>query len=196
MTSLKNAPSGWSVKASKKVYDNYYLTVYEDTLDLNGQDHLYIRGIRRNYSTIVPFVSDDKILVIKSYRHLVDSVQIEVPSGYIDEGENAEQAAIRELAEETGYKAERMVPVGSYTLDYSMFIQEGHIFAAYGLSREQEQQLGKMEKIDLEIMSVSQIRQLLFEGKILNAASIVALYKALDHHHRDKVTNMHSTQNL
>ena len=184
---FKNAPSGWKVKSSKKVYENYYLAVYEDTLDLNGEENrLYIRGVRRDYSTIVPFVSDNEILVIKSYRHLVDSVQIEIPSGYIDEGENAEQAAIRELAEETGYRAEKIVPIGSYTLDYSMLIQKGHVFAAYGLAKKSKQRLGRMEKIEVVIMSIDEIRKLLNEGKIMNAASIVALYRALGYNERQE----------
>ncbi len=85
------------VISSKKVYSNEYLHIYEDKFDLNGIEKIYIRGIRKDYSTIVPFVSKDEILIIKSYRHLVDSIEIEVPSGYIDEGETAKQAAIREL---------------------------------------------------------------------------------------------------
>ena len=120
---FKNAPAGWQLKESKRVYSNNYLTLYEDRLDLDGKEKMYLRGRRRDYSTVVPFVSQDKVLMIKSYRHLVDSVQIEVPSGYIEQGESPEQAAIRELEEETGYKAKRIVPIGSYTLDYYMFEQ-------------------------------------------------------------------------
>jgi len=39
-----------------------------------------------------------------------------------------------------------------------------------------------MEKIDVKIMNIIEIKQLLFEGKVLSAASIVALYRALDYH--------------
>jgi NUDIX domain len=45
----------------------------------------------------VPFISNEEILVIKSYRRLVDSIQIEIPSGYLDKGESPKEAAIREL---------------------------------------------------------------------------------------------------
>jgi len=41
-----------------------------------------------------------------------------------------------------------------------------------------------MEKIELAILTINEIKQLLFESKILNAASIVALYKAIDYHQR------------
>ncbi len=113
---------------------------------------------------------------------MVDSIQIEVPSGYIDEGESAKQAAIRELKEETGYIAKDVVPIGTYSLDYSMFEQKGNLFVAYGLSKGQDQSLGIMEEIDIEIMKIGEIKQLLLEGKISNAASIVAFYKAINFH--------------
>jgi ADP-ribose pyrophosphatase len=179
---LENAPKGWKVDSTKKVYSNYLLKLYEDTLDLNGKEKIYLRGIRKDYSTVVPFISKNEILVIESYRHLVDSTQIEVPSGYIDEGESPKQAAIRELKEETGYAAKDVISIGDYTLDYSMFEQKGNLFVAYGLAKEQDQSLGIMEKIDVKIINIIEIKQLLFEGKVLNAASIVALYRALDYH--------------
>jgi ADP-ribose pyrophosphatase len=173
------------MESSREVYSNSYLKLYEDKLDLNGKEKIYLRGRRRDYSTIVPFVSQNEILTIKSYRHLVDSVQIEVPSGYIEQGESPEQAAIRELEEETGYKAKRIVLVGRYTLDYSMFEQTGNVFAAYDLVQEGKTNFGSMEKIELAIKPIKEIKELLFNGTILNAASIVALYRALDYHSRE-----------
>lgn len=179
---LKNAPTGWKINAEKKIYSNKFIELYEDTLDLEGQEKIYVRGIRRDYSTIVPFISKDEILMIKSYRHLVDSIQIEVPSGYIDEEETPKEAAVRELREETGYAANDMISIGYYTLDYSMFEQKGNLFVAYGMVKEGDKSLGIMEKIDIEIITIKEIKRLLFEGKVLNAASIVALYRALHFH--------------
>ena len=179
---LKNAPTGWKVDSIKKIYSTELIELYEDTLDLQGKEKIYIRGIRKDYSTIVPFISNDEILMIKSYRHIVDSIQIEVPSGYIDGGETPKETAIRELREETGYSAKDVISIGHYTLDYSMFDQVGNLFVGYDIVKEGLQSLGIMEKIDIEIITIKEIKHLLFEGKILNAASIVALYKALHFH--------------
>ena len=68
-----------------------------------------------------------------------------------------------------------------------MFEHRGNVFVAYDLIKEGEQSLGSMEKIDLAILTINEIKQLLFESKILNAASIVALYKAIDYHQRSFV---------
>ena len=182
---LKNAPKGWKVlEDTRNVYLNEYIQIYEDLLDINGFKKIYVRGKRKNFSTVVPFLSADKILVIKSYRHLVDSVQVEIPSGYIEDDESPKDAAIREFKEETGYSASKILFVGEYTLDYSMFEQKGYIFAAYGLLQNQPQHLGLMESIKIESLTIDHIKEMLLNGKILNAASIVALYRSLDFHEK------------
>jgi ADP-ribose pyrophosphatase len=188
---FRNAPPGWRIKSTKQIYSNDLIKLFEDTLDLDGEDKIYIRAIRRNYSTIVPFISKNELLVIRSYRHLVDSIQVEAPSGYIEDAESPDQAAKRELQEETGYEAKKIVSLGYYTLDYTMFEQKGNVFAAYDLvdnntaeGKSKKQSLGKMEKIETDIVTIDGIKQLLYEGKILNAASIVAFHKALDFHER------------
>jgi ADP-ribose pyrophosphatase len=188
---FRNAPPRWRIKSTKQLYSNDLIKLFEDTLDLDGEDKIYIRAIRRNYSTIVPFISKNELLVIRSYRHLVDSIQVEAPSGYIEDAESPDQAAKRELQEETGYEAKKIVSLGYYTLDYTMFEQKGNVFAAYDLvdnntaeGKSKKQSLGKMEKIETDIVTIDGIKQLLSEGKILNAASIVAFHKALDFHER------------
>ena len=179
---LKKIISGWKLISHNEVYSNKYIKLYEDELNINGTKKIYIQGIRKNYSTVVPFVSDQEILIISSYRHLVNSVQIELPSGYIESGETPKEAAIREFREETGYSATEMKLIGEYTLDYSMFHQRGYIFVAYGIEKVDKQRLGIMEKIEVSFLSLDKIKHLLKQGKILNAASIVALYKAIQYH--------------
>ncbi|MGZ5546702.1 MAG: NUDIX hydrolase [Nitrososphaeraceae archaeon] len=183
---LKNAPNGWKVlEDERNVYLNEYIQLYEDLLDINGFKKIYVRGKRKNYSTVVPFLSADKILMIKSYRHLVDSLQFEIPSGYIEDGESPRDAAIREFKEETGYSANKILFVGEYTLDYSMFEQKGYIYTAYDLVKTQKQHLGLMESIKIESLTIDQVKEMLFKGKILNAASIVALYRSIELHEKN-----------
>jgi hypothetical protein len=76
-----------------------------------------------------------------------------------------------------------MVKVGSYTLDYSMFEQTGNVFAAYGLEDTGTKKLGSMEKIShMRFVPVQKVKKMLLGGRILNAASIVALYRVIHYH--------------
>jgi len=152
------------------------------TVSNHKHGYQHIRGKRKNYSTVVPFLSDNEVLIIKSYRHLVDSIQFEIPSGYIEDGETPMDAAIREFKEETGYNTNKILFVGEYTLDYSMFEQKGYIYAAYDLVKNNKQDLGIMEYIKTDTLTINQLKEMLFNGKILNASSIVAFYKSLDFH--------------
>jgi hypothetical protein len=54
-----------------------------------------------------------------------------------------------------------------------MFEQKGNIFVGYGLVKEQLQSLGIMENIGVATINIREVRQLILEGRILNAASIV-----------------------
>lgn len=182
MTNNAPLPKGWKIESSKHVHSNNFIQVYEDVIKIGGTEKIYTRIKRKNYSTVVPFISKDQILVIKSYRHLINSIQIEVPSGYIEPGEEPKEAAVRELREETGYKANKIIGIGSYTLDYTIFDQKGYLFVAYDLEYEGLQQLGTMELIEPAYMTVKEVLKLLSEGKILNASSIVAFYKAINYH--------------
>jgi hypothetical protein len=63
-----------------------------------------------------------------------------------------------------------------------MFEQKGTIFVGYWLVKGQEQSLGIMENMGVATMKIMEARQLLLEGRILNAASIVALHRAISFH--------------
>jgi len=132
----------------------------------------------RTYWTLIA----KKRSILERKEKIIPPYQIEAPSGYIDTGETAFEAASRELKEETGYKANNIISLGSYTLDYTMFEQTGNLFVGYDLVNERKQELGMMEIIEPTILTIDEIKQLLFDGKILNASSIVAFYKSFDYH--------------
>lgn len=70
-----------------------------------GIDAVAVLGIIRSKTNAFPLST----VIIEQYRPPVDKFIIELPAGLIDEGETPEQAAIRELEEETGYKADGVI---------------------------------------------------------------------------------------
>lgn len=103
----------------RKLTDNAFLNLYEmDALTDSGKPfHYYFASRNRqealplvtgklqsNGIVIYPVMKEetDKLVMIRQYRYPIDAWLYELPAGLIDEGENAHQAAVREMKEETG----------------------------------------------------------------------------------------------
>ena len=65
---LENLIISWAVKLVKHIYSNDLIKVFEDTLDLDGEEKIYTRAIGRNYSTIVPFIYTVIIILREEYE--------------------------------------------------------------------------------------------------------------------------------
>ena len=72
--------------------------------------HYAIEG--KEFVTVVAVTVAGEILLVRQFRHAVRAMTLELPSGHIDAGETPEQAAHRELLEETGYATDQMISLG------------------------------------------------------------------------------------
>ncbi|EGT58668.1 CBN-NDX-2 protein [Caenorhabditis brenneri] len=105
------------------------------------------------------------ILLVKQYRIPVGKVCLELPAGLVDEKETIEQAALRELHEETGYKANRVVKVSTICyLDPSITddSQKIVIVDVDGDSSENKnpvQKLDPTESIEIVLVEVSELNE-------------------------------------
>ncbi len=80
--------------------------------------------------TIVPFVSDDHVCLIKNFRLSVNQTLIELPAGTLEAGEDPRVAAERELAEETGYRADQWDLRHRFLLSPGILDERMHLFVA------------------------------------------------------------------
>jgi ADP-ribose pyrophosphatase len=70
-----------------------------------------------DYVSVIAVTRDQKMLLVRQYRSVVEHETLELPSGHVDEGESPEQAARRELLEETGYVAGPLELLGTLVPD-------------------------------------------------------------------------------
>lgn len=89
-----------------------WFEVIAKTLNGSDSDAPYYSLELPDYSVIVAVTPEGEILFVRQYRPAVEQYTLELPSGHIDPGENPEEAARRELLEETGYKASIMEFLG------------------------------------------------------------------------------------
>ncbi len=85
---------------------------------------------------ILPVDSNGNILLVRQYRHAVDKELLELPAGSIDPGETPEQAAVRELREETGFKPGKLEGLGGFYAAPGYCTEYLHFFRATQLEEE------------------------------------------------------------
>jgi ADP-ribose pyrophosphatase len=133
-------------------------------------------------SAIVPFLSDPasgdpQVLMIRQYRYAAQGYLYEIPAGRLNEGENPETCAARELREETGCSAEKLEHLFSMYTTPGFTDEKIHVFMATGLTAG----LAKHEAdefLDLEPMLLSRALEMIQAGEIQDAKTSLGLLYA------------------
>jgi ADP-ribose pyrophosphatase len=117
------------------VYRNPWIRVEEDQVELpDGRTTIY--GVVRCGPCVgvLPFLDPGTVVLIRQYRYVARGVYWEMPTGGVHPGESLEAAAQRELREEIGFTAARLVPLPSYHTSKSVVDETAALFWADGLS--------------------------------------------------------------
>ena len=85
---------------NSEVHNIGRVTVVKDTFLIDGKEYPYTYVINKDSVCIIPVI-DDQVVVIEQYRYTLDKWLLEFPAGAVDDSESSEEAAKRELKEET-----------------------------------------------------------------------------------------------
>ena len=125
-------------------------------------------------------VTDDgRIVTIRSYKHGPRRVSLSLPAGLLDDDEQPEEAARRELLEETGYEAASWERIGSFVVDSNYGLNTEHAFIARGARRVREPQSGDLEEIQVELHDRAEVIAAIRSGDVAQLSSAAALGLAL-----------------
>ena len=118
----------------------------------------------------------DRILLVRQYRLPARQYLWELPAGRVDEGETPLQAAKRELAEETGYRARTWRKLAEFYPSPGFLAEKMTIYIATGLT-EGVQTLMEDERIQTRWFSAYEIDRLVERGKILDGKTMIGFLK-------------------
>ncbi len=126
---------------------------------------------------IIPLTPENEVILIRQYRHGIRDLTLEIPGGLVDGQDTPEQTAIRELREETGYKATEMIPLGNVLPNPAIQDNRCYTFLAKNVILAGEQQLDEQEDIEVLRRPFEEIPRLIREGEIDHSLVVAAFFK-------------------
>lgn len=161
---------------STEIYKGKSFSFHSDTIRLPDG-----RTAKKDYVkypeavAIIPFLDDDRIILVQQYRYPVGQLVYEIPAGKMDDPEETKlEAAHRELLEETGYRAKSFEFLFSYYPCVGYSTEIIHVFKAAQMQEEQ-QFLDEDEFINTKIVSWADALQMIRKGEINESKTILAL---------------------
>jgi len=171
----------WETVASTYIHKHPYMSVRKLTRRAPefGQHDFYILEFP-DWANVVAVTEDGQVVLVRQYRHGIDAINLEIPGGVVDAGEEAIAAAARELREETGYIPRDIKLLSSVSANPAIQGNWCHLFLATGCRRVQEQDLDGTESITVELVNLAELREMLKVGNIHHSLNCLAIALALE----------------
>ena len=166
-----------TLKSEKKFSGNIF-DVYVETVELpNGE--ISTRDVIKHHGAVVlvPVTKDGEMILVRQYRQSIRDIILELPAGRLEEGEEPEEAAYRELQEETGYIADKLVPFGVFHPAVGYSSEKIHVFLAEGLEKRVEQDLDDDEFINIEKYKLEDLKTMALNDEILDSKTMSYVLK-------------------
>ncbi|HET9056413.1 MAG TPA: NUDIX hydrolase [Chitinophagaceae bacterium] len=173
----------WKILSSEYLYQHPPYFIARKDVCQRSDGHLipayYV--VELPPSVVIFPVVDDKVLMIKQYRHPVKQISWELPGGFVDNNETGIAAAQRELEEETGYVFDNYKQLGKIAGNPGILNNFTDVFVATGSHIKGIQNFEINEEIEIQMLSFDEIIQMLNQNKIIQSLHANACYMALIH---------------
>lgn len=160
---------------SEQVYEGHFLNVRLDQVALPDgaiAQREYI--VHPGAVMIVPLLDDGRVVVERQWRHPLARVMFEFPAGKLDAGELPLQCAIRELTEETGYRATEWARAGILHNAIAYSTEGIEIWFARGLTSG-ERSLDNGEFLDVLSATLDELDELARTGELTDAKTLIGM---------------------
>ena len=127
-----------------------------------------------DWVNVIALTPDQQVVLIRQFRVGAKQVCLEIPGGMVDAGETPAEAAVRELAEETGYMAPRWELIGRLSPNPAIMTNWLYTFLAEGAVQTGPQRLEGSEVIDVHTTTLAACHAAIREGRIDHALVVAA----------------------
>jgi ADP-ribose pyrophosphatase len=159
---------------SETVYHGHLIDVHKDTLRLpNGKTTVREVILHPEVVAMLPILDDGRIVFVRQYRYAAGQTLLEIPAGGIDGGETAEQAARREMKEETGYDVGALEHMASFYSSPGFTNELMHLFTVTDLTAGTPTE--ENDQIEIECLDLEDALQRIGSGEMRDAKTVAAL---------------------
>ncbi|MBA2495339.1 MAG: NUDIX hydrolase [Acidobacteria bacterium] len=117
---------------------------------------------------------EKEVILIKQFRHGIEKITLEIPSGMVDDGENPQAAAQRELLEETGFSANNFILLGKSHANPAINNNLVYHYLALDCEKIQETTFDDHESVVTNLVSLDSVDELIAKGEITHSLVIAA----------------------
>src|SRR5688500_16686898 len=173
----------WKILSSEYLFNDLWFKVRKDKcVTPQGKivDPYYVYEFP-TWVTAVAITEDRKIVLERQCRHACGETCIEIPGGCVDDTDNGlEEAIKRELLEETGYSFSSYEYLGKISANPSTNSNLMHMFLAKGGRKVASQELEHNEEIEIDLVTIDELKQMLGENKIVQAMHDTCIMDAVE----------------
>ena len=179
---MDNGNMKWKTLSSEYLFDDTWLRARKDTCERPDGKIVtpYYVMEYPTWVTGVAITEDEKVVLVKQYRHALGEVCIEIPGGCVDDTDaNFDDAIQREMLEETGYQFNNVTYLGRTSPNPSTNQNLMHMYLLQGGKKVQEQELDHNEDIEVMLVSLPELKGMLERNEIVQSMHVTTIFYAL-----------------
>lgn len=163
---------------SQTVFEGRVMTVIKDEIELSDGKKSFREVVLHNGGVVILAKKGDKILLVKQYRYPIKQTVLELPAGKLELGEDPAAAAVRELEEETGYRAKSWQKLGYINTTPGICSERLYLYFANDLEFVGEHP-DDGEIIKCAEYKITDVEKMICDGTINDSKTICAIYRGI-----------------
>ncbi len=171
----------WRTLGSRRIFRSPWVDLREDEVELPGGRrirHAVVTLATGHSVGVLPLLAAGEVVLVRQYRYVQDGWYWEAPSGAPRPGEALEAAAQRELREEAGYRAGRLLPLTAFHTSKSVCRETAHLMLGLDLVPD-PLPADPTEDIEVAAFPAAEVLRMVERAEIMDAMTVVAVLSAL-----------------
>lgn len=162
---------------SNRLYEGKIINLKVDDVSLpNGKTSKRELIEHPGAVAVIAITSENKIIMVEQYRKALERSLVEIPAGKLEKGEAPEFTAMRELEEETGYTADKLELIQSFSTSPGFADEVVHLYFAVGLKKSTNgAALDEDEFVELMEVSLEEAEEMVRNQRIYDAKTAFAV---------------------